>query len=145
MHGHHEFDHAVHEGNMWLSAIDDRLNLRNPGMAHAALRATLRVLRDRLTPEMAVHLSAQLPLIVRGLYFEGWKLNRTPSDDDNVERFCAHVAEQLPAGFPIDPRTVVTVVFAVMWNELDPGETAKIISFLPRGLRTLWPAIAVPA
>lgn len=142
MHGHHDFDHAVHEGNLWLGKIDEGLELGSLGLAQSALRATLHVLRDRLTPEMAVHLSAQLPLVVRGLFFEGWKLSQKPSEDDNIEQFCTHVEALLPAGFPIDARRVVGVVFEVIWNEIDPGETAKIIDFLPRALRTLWPQVA---
>ncbi len=142
MHGHHDFDHAVHEGNLWLGKIDDRLHLGNRGLARATLRATLHVLRDRLTPEMAVHLSAQLPLVVRGLFFEGWKLSQSPSEDDNSEQFCTHVATLLPPNFPVDTRLVVGAVFEVLWTELDPGETAKIIDFLPRALRSLWPEVA---
>lgn len=144
MHGHHDFDHAVQEGNLWLNKLDERLHLGNLGQAASALRATLHVLRDRLTPEMAVHLSAQLPLVIRGLFFEGWKLNQSPSEDDNIEQFCSHVAAQLPKGFPVDGRAVVGGVFDVMWSELDPGETAKIIGFLPRALRSLWPEVARP-
>jgi uncharacterized protein (DUF2267 family) len=142
MHGHHDFDHAVQEANLWLGKIDDRLHLGSRGLAASALRATLHTLRDRLTPEMAVHLSAQLPLVIRGVFFEGWKLSHSPSEDDNIEQFCTHVAIQLPAAFPVDARTVVSAVFEVIWSELDPGETAKVIDFLPRALRVLWPAVA---
>ena len=36
--------------------------------AYRALRSVLHVLRNRLTPEQAVHLGAQLPLLVRGIF-----------------------------------------------------------------------------
>lgn len=142
MSGHHNFDHAAAEGNLWLRKLEERLQFDTPEQSLAALRATLHTLRDRLTPEMAVHLSAQLPMVVRGLFFEGWKMTHTPSLDDNLEEFCGRIADQLSPSFPYDPRTVAAAVFDVMWSELDVGETAKIVDFLPRALRVLWPAIA---
>ena len=42
--------------------------------AYRALRSVLHVLRDRLTPEQAVHLGAQLPLLVRGIFYDGWRI-----------------------------------------------------------------------
>lgn len=141
-HHHHRFDQATHEGNLWLRKIEETLDLEREGEAYAALRATLHALRDRLMPEDAVHLSAQLPIVVRGLYFEGWKMSRTPSSDDNLEQFCAHIESQLPPHFPLDSRSAATGVFKVMWSELDTGEVAKVIDRLPRALKTLWPAVA---
>lgn len=142
MHGHHDFDHAVHEANLWLGKIDERLHLDSPMLAASALRATLHVLRDRLTPEMAVHFAAQLPLVLRGIFFEGWKLSLVPSEDNNIEQFCSSVAARLPRGFPVEPVAVTEAVLAVIWTELDPGETSKVIEFLPRALRLLWPEVA---
>jgi uncharacterized protein (DUF2267 family) len=142
MTGHHSFDHAAHEGNLWLRKLDERLHSQTPGQSYSALRATLQVLRDRLSPEMAVHLSAQLPMVIRGLFFEGWKMSRTPSVDDTIDDFCNHIADKLPPGYPYDSMAVAAAVFEVMWGELDLGETAKVIDFLPRDLKTLWPTIA---
>ena len=142
MSAHHRFDHAIHEGNLWLRKIEERLQVEGEGQAYEALRATLHALRDRLMPEDAVHLSAQLPIVVRGLYFEGWKMSRTPTADDNIEQFCERVEAELPDNFPVDSRTVVAGVFDLLWTMLDVGETAKVIDRLPHALRTLWPAIA---
>lgn len=142
MSGHHNFDHTVQEANQWLHKITAELHFEDARHAYPALRATLHALRDRLAPADAVHLSAQLPMVVRGLYFEGWKMSRTPSDEDTVDAFCDHIAKQLPPIFPMDPKTVAIGVFKVMWDELDVGETAKVIDRLPPALKALWPAIA---
>lgn len=142
MSGHHNFDHAVQEGNLWLRKIAERLHFDDERHAYSALRATLHGLRDRLTPENAVHLAAQLPMVVRGLYFEGWKMSRTPTDDDTVDAFCGHIAAGLPPKFPMDAKTVATGVFEVLWHELDVGEITKVIDGMPPALKTLWPAIA---
>lgn len=142
MSGHHDFDQAVQQGNLWLRKIEERLRLDQPRHAYSALRSSLHALRDRLAPDDALHLAAQLPMVVRGLFFEGWQMHRTPTDEDTVDAFCAHIARELPPQFPMDPRTVAIGVFDVLWTELDVGETAKIIDRMPPALKALWPAIA---
>ena len=110
--------------------------------AYNALRAVLHALRDRLTPEQAVHLGAQLPILVRGVYYDGWRLAAKPSDERQANEFAAKVGAQLPPQFPLDALSVTKAVFDLLWRELDPGETAKVVDSLPVPLRDLWPALA---
>lgn len=116
MSAHHSFDHTIQEGNIWLHKVAERLHFEDPRHAYSALQATLHALRDRLTPQSAVHLSAQLPMVVRGLFFEDWKMGRIPTDDDTIDAFCGRVAESFPPRFPMDGKTVATGVFDVMWT-----------------------------
>lgn len=140
--GHPNFDHTIQEGNIWLKAIADHLHVEDRRHAYSALRATLHALRDRLTPEEAVHLSAQLPMVIRGLYFEGWRLAGKPTGEHTIQDFCNHIGRELPPNFPIDARNVARGVFDVLFEQLDPGEIAKVIDRLPEPLRALWPQIA---
>ena len=135
-------DHTVQETNLWLEAIAKQLHFKERHDAYSALRAVLHALRDRLTPDSAVHLSAQFPLLIRGIYYEGWHLAGKPSKDRSAQEFADHVLQQLPPQFPMDPLTVTKGVFEILWEKLDPGETAKIIEQLPVPLRALWPQIA---
>jgi uncharacterized protein (DUF2267 family) len=139
MSGHPNFDHAVQEGNLWLKRVTAELHLSDPRHAYSALRATLHALRDRLAPESAVHLSAQLPMLIRGLYFEGWHMSGKPTAHDQVAEFCADIDRELPPAFPMDAKTVAQGVFRALWMELDPGTSAKIVGQLPHPLRALWP------
>jgi hypothetical protein len=68
------FDTTVQETNLWLKAIMESLHTDDRHLAYLSLRATLHALRDRLGSENAVHLAAQLPMLLRGLYYEGWRL-----------------------------------------------------------------------
>lgn len=140
--GHPSFDHTVQEGNLWLKAIAAQLHFEEKRHAYSALRAVLHALRDRLQPQSAVHFGAQLPMVIRGLYYEGWRLADKPSADHTVDEFCARVAKELPPNFPMDARTLSNGVFQVVFEQLDPGESAKVIDQLPVPLRSLWPEIA---
>jgi len=113
--------------------------------AYNALRAVLHVLRDRLTPEQAVHLGAQLPTLVRGIYYEGWRLAGKPTNERQPDEFAKRVAAQLPPQFPRDALSVTKAVFDLLGKELDPGETMKVTRELPVPLRALWPDLTRPS
>ncbi len=133
-------DHTIQQTNVWLKTLAESLYLDERPHAYSGLRAVLHVLRDRLTPEQAVHLGAQLPILVRGIYYEGWRLAGKPTDERQPSEFASLVAAQLPPQFPCDALRVTGAVFDLLGKELDPGETAKIIATLPLPLRGLWPA-----
>ncbi|MGO8914090.1 MAG: DUF2267 domain-containing protein [Bradyrhizobium sp.] len=130
------FDHTVQETNVWLKAVAEELQLDRHN-AYIALRAVLHALRDRLPPEVAVHLGAQLPMLIRGFYYEGWHMAGKPTKDRHVEEFAEHVLKDLPPQFPLDALTVSRGVFEALWEKLDPGEFAKLMDDLPVSLRTL--------
>jgi uncharacterized protein (DUF2267 family) len=132
-------DHAVQETNIWLKAIARQLHFDDRHHAYSALRAVLHALRDRLPPAVAVHLGAQFPTLVRGIYYEGWHMAGKPTKDRSAQEFADHVLAELPPQFPIDPVTVTRGVLAILWEKLDPGEFAKLMNHLPESLRSLRP------
>jgi uncharacterized protein (DUF2267 family) len=132
------FDTTVQETNLWLKAIMEGLHTDDRHLAYLALRSTLHALRDRLGPESAVHLAAQLPMLVRGLYYEGWRLAASQTKERTRADFLEHVRSELPRGSAIDPNVAARAVFAVMWAKLDLGEVGKVIDRLPEELKELW-------
>src|SRR6516162_4915173 len=72
-------DSTIQKTHEWLKDITDGLGFPNQRSAFAALRATLHTLRDRLPREHAAQLGAQLPMLIRGLYYEGWDPSREPT------------------------------------------------------------------
>ena len=66
------FDTTVHKTHVWLNDIMQELGWEDRHKAYLGLRTTLHALRDRLTVEETAQLAAQLPMLIRGLYYEGW-------------------------------------------------------------------------
>lgn len=132
-------DRTIHKTNAWLDAVCDELHTDDRQEAYRTLRAVLHTLRDRLIPDEAVHLGAQLPMVVRGLYFEGWKPSATPTDDD-LDAFAGRVRDELEdrPGVP-DPERKIRAVFAVLADRIDPGEIGDVVRSLPKTIRPLWP------
>jgi uncharacterized protein (DUF2267 family) len=70
-------DRSVDKANVWLKDMTTELGGERHE-AYAALRAVLHTLRDRLTVDEAAQLGAQLPLVIRGIYYENWDPSDTP-------------------------------------------------------------------
>jgi len=113
--------------------------------AYHALRAELHMLRDRLTVEEAAHLSAQLPLLVRGIYFEGWHPAHKPTRERAMEDFLEQVGERLQGIEPMNPETATRAVLEVLERHVDPAEAAHVKHMLPRAVRELWPSETRPS
>ena len=115
------------------------MSLEDRQQAYHVLRATLHALRDRLTVAEAVDLGAQLPMLVRGLYYEGWTPNGKPLKERKKEEFLAHIAAALSESPGIYPEGVAWGVFKVLERHVSAGEIGDVKSILPAEIRALWP------
>jgi uncharacterized protein (DUF2267 family) len=131
------FDTTVQQTNLWLKDLMERLRLDRKH-AYRVLSATLHALRDRLGPDSAVHLGAQLPMLIRGFYYEGWHVAATPTRIRHKDDFLDYVNGDVFRGLGVDPEQAVRAVFEVMTNRIDRGEIDKLIKLLPDELRKLW-------
>lgn len=132
------FDHTIQESNLWLKSLMDKLPGADRHTAYQVLRAVLHALRDRIGPDNAVHLGAQLPTLVRGIYYEGWRMHGTPTKERHIAEFLSHVGHELK-GFPtLDVENSVRSVFELLWEKIDMGEVAKLIAVFPTEMRVLW-------
>jgi uncharacterized protein (DUF2267 family) len=130
--------HAIQQTQEWLKELRDNGDLADEAVAYSVLRAVLHQLRDRLSVEEAVDLGAQLPLIVRGAYYEGWQPSHTPDKIRTREKFLELLAARLRP-HPVSPEAAARDVFALLAHHCDPGEIADVIDQLPLELKELWP------
>jgi len=140
------FDRSIHATNLWLKEISREISKEigaDRRMAWRALGVVLRALRDRLTVEDAAHLAAQLPLVVRGAFYEQYRPAVQPDPMRSREEFVARVADGLAGGGkPMDPEKAIKAVFSVIQRHVAEAETAKVRHALPEDIRTLWPPSA---
>ncbi len=132
------FESSLADAYQWLNEIRDALDYDDKHFALQALRGVLHALRDRLTIDQSAHLSAQLPLLIRGIYFENWNPEPLPSRDRSLEGFVEHVRPALTGYAGIDLGEVVGAVFRVLQRHLSLGEDEKIAKALPREIASLW-------
>jgi uncharacterized protein (DUF2267 family) len=132
------FDQTLQKTNIWLKEIMDDLG-PDRQRAYHALRAVLHTLRDRLTVEEAAHLSAQLPLLVRGIYFEGWHPAHKPTRERSQEDFLEQVSARLQGIEPINSEAATRSVFKVIKENVTDTEVAHVRDMLPKQLQALFP------
>ena len=127
------FEGTIQKSHIWLNDLMSELDWNDrPQRAYFALR-------DRLTVEEAVQLGAQLPMLIRGLYYEGWTLNGKPHKERREKDFLAHVTRAFKDDAVIDPREVVRAVFTVLVRRTSAGEIEDVKHVLPKPLKELWP------
>lgn len=136
------FDRTLQTTNIWLDDIMAQLG-PDRQLAWKVLSTVLHKLRDRLSVEAAAHLGAQLPLLVRGVYYDQYRPAQQPSGCDRIEDFVAEVAEWLSDARAVDPKAATRAVFFVLLRHLDPGQIAQVQGVLPASIRDFWQAIEI--
>jgi uncharacterized protein (DUF2267 family) len=134
-------DRSVQKTNVWLRDINYELSWFTFQRGYIALRAVLHALRDRLTTTEIAQLGAQLPIFIRGIYYEGWNPAKTPVKSRGKELFFRQVrAEFAHTRNPdIDAQEVSSAIFRVLAKHVSKGELDQVRALLPRELRELWP------
>jgi uncharacterized protein (DUF2267 family) len=129
----------------WIRDVALELGQESKQHAYSALRATLHTLRDRLTLEQNAHFSAQLPLVLRGTYFEGWKPQQVPqrirTPDEFLEAMRLHMVDATPEARE-HCEQAARAALCVIGQHVDPAIMQKIRDSFPKGLRELWPGRA---
>jgi uncharacterized protein (DUF2267 family) len=132
------FDKTVQTTNIWLKEIMTELGC-DRRHAYRALGAVLRTLRDRLTVDEAAQLGDQLPILVRGLYYDQWHSATNPDRTRKLDVFLGNIASALADLDPMDPEEVTRVVFAVLAHHVADGEIDQVKHMLPSDIQRLWP------
>ncbi len=132
-------DHTVQLTHEWINELKDRLDWTSARDALRMLRTTLHAIRDHLDTGESAHLAAQLPLLIRGMYYEGWMPKSTPIHSRKAKDFIATI--EASVGDVLDYRGPedIEAVFRVINNKISRGEVMDIRSNLPQDIRALWP------
>jgi uncharacterized protein (DUF2267 family) len=136
----HVFDPHLEVASRWLKELMENLELKSTeqGRALHALRAGLHAIRDRLPATEVLDLAAQLPTVIRGLYFEGWTLRHDPKHIRGREAMLARVAKELGSDHHLDPIDVLRAVIHLLVEHVSEGEIRDVVATLPRSIASLW-------
>jgi uncharacterized protein (DUF2267 family) len=123
-------DRTVAKTYEWLHLLERSLGSDDRRRSYAALRAVLHALRDRVGPEVAAHLSAQLPLLVRGVFYEGWDPTPTPMRL-SLSEFLERVEREALLDGTTEAEEATRAVIALLWDELGTGVMSHVATLLP--------------
>ena len=131
------FDKTLQSTNIWLNEIMDVIG-PDRHVAWKVLGTVLHKLRDRLPVELSAHLGSQLPLLVRGAYYDQYRPHCQPTNCRHADEFVEEVAEWLSDTRPVDPNLAIAAVLCVLERHVDPGQVSKVKGALPKHLRQMW-------
>jgi len=132
-------DHTVQTTHEWINELKERLDWVGHRDVLHLMRATLTSLRDHLSHEEAADFAAQLPLLIRGIFYEGWQPAGTPLKDRSQQAFVDRIEAQIESS--VDYRGVedISTVFKLLNTRISRGEISDMRANLPSGIRDLWP------
>src|SRR4051794_37941473 len=108
------FDSTLQKTHIWLNELQELAHLSDQRAALKALRAVLHALRDRLSVDVAAHLGAQLPVLLRGFYYEGWHPAGKPEKIRSQEEFLSQIQEAVVSPDRLDPLRLTHAVFELL-------------------------------
>jgi uncharacterized protein (DUF2267 family) len=139
--GYSSFDTTLHKTNRILRQIEESCGWpkERRNQSYNAMRAVLHAMRDRLTVDEAAHFAAQLPMLVKGVYYDGWDPSRVPKKMHRDD-FLNQIRSEMP---PYDVRggteNLVTSVAQALRLYVTEGEWRDMKAEMPRDLAGMLP------
>lgn len=134
-----ELRSAVPQAEDWINEVARRLGWHDRERANLVLLGTLHALRDSLRHDEAVHVGAQLPALLRGLYYDGWHPGSHPAAVDRGA-FLQRIHDSVHRDPGIDAEQAARAVLATLAGRLPAAELENAKVATPRALHNLWPA-----
>jgi uncharacterized protein (DUF2267 family) len=128
-------ERSVHKTNEWVKAMAAELGTDDREDAWRVLRADLQVLRDELTIDEAAQLAAQLPMVIRGAFWEGFDPGHQPQKLRHREEFLARVAERAQLPDLTEAARAAQATTRVLSEHITEGELDDVFAQLPGEVR----------
>ena len=141
MTGIKDFDGSIGAAQEWIDDLTLRLGWHDREKVYLALVATLHALRDNLPIHEAVFLGDYLPITLRGLYYEGWRLPRY-SALRTREAFLERILEGVHRDPGLTPNKLPRRYWRCLLIVCQPSELEDVRAVTPKALRApFWPSV----
>jgi uncharacterized protein (DUF2267 family) len=130
-------DRSVEKAHVWLNDVAEELSTEDGHHAYRVLRAFLHALRDHLSVDEAAALAAQLPIFVRGVFYEGWDPSRTPEHARDLDSFLQRIASKAQLAGETEASFAAAAASRVLRRHVSAGEGDSVLHALPQHLREL--------
>jgi uncharacterized protein (DUF2267 family) len=130
-------DRSVEKAHIWINDMALELSTEDDHRAYRVLRSFLHALRDHLTVDEAAKLAAQLPIFVRGVFYEGWDPSRTPEHARDIDSFLTRIAGEAGLAGETEASFAATAASRVLRRRVSGGEGDNVLRVFPQHLREL--------
>jgi uncharacterized protein (DUF2267 family) len=138
--GYPSIDATVDRTNRVLKDIEEAYGWpkERRNQSYNALRAVLHTLRDRLTVDESAQFAAQLPTLVRGIYYEGWDPSRVPVKMDGDE-FLGRIRQEFPYDIQGGVQPLTQTVLHALRRHVTEGEWEDVKTGMPKEPASILP------
>lgn len=133
-------DHSVHLTHEWINELAGRLDWSSKRSALRLLRVTLHHIRDHMHVDELAQFSAQLPILIRGFFFEEWVPKTTPIKERHAADFVAYINGLMNECEEYRGREDIKCVFDLLNARISRGEMENVRSVMSEDIRSLWTA-----
>ncbi len=130
-------DRTAEKAHIWINDLAEELGTEDGQHAYRVLRAFLHAVRDHLPVDEAAALAAQLPIFVRGVFYEGWDPSRTPERPRDLDSFLTRIASEARLAGETEASFAATAANRVLDRHVSAGEGMSVLHALPHQIREL--------
>ncbi len=133
------FEKHAQNGNEYINGLAKEIGAEK-GDAARILKAVLKVLRRRVSPEEYLDFIAQLPYCIKAVAVDGWRLSEYPDKAiRSIDDFVKAVIEmdQVPQKDfgKGDAKEIVKKVLHYLKESVSEGEASDIVNNLPKAIK----------
>ena len=128
-------DRSVEKAHIWINDLADALGTEDGQHAYRVMRGFLHALRDHLPVNEAAALGAQLPIFVRGVFYDGWDPSRVPEHARDLNSFLARIQVEARIAGETEASFAAQAAARVLARHVSPGESESVLNVLPAHLR----------
>ena len=136
------FEKYAAKGNEFVNKVAIRLgDAENRDRAGRVVRAVLHALRNRITLEESLQLLSQLPMAIKSIYVDGWKLHHDIPRIKTIEDLCEEVMKE--DGLAVwrdfssvdEARVAIEAVMKTLADYVTAGELHDVINLMPKEIK----------
>lgn len=139
-------DRSIQIAVQWIVDVQTELEWDSRDETYKATKAVLHAIRDRLPIEEVLHLSSNLPVVLKGMILDGYDLKDKPLRIKSPEEFYDYVQQNYdPKNRDIiDAEAVTNAVIAVLNRRIGSGEMQKVAGNMPEKIKRLFETESKP-
>jgi len=130
-------ENSTEKAYAWIDELASELGTDDRANAYRVLRAVLHALRDRVTVDEAAQLAAQMPALIRGIYYENWDPSTTPRSYRDPDTFLQGIASEALLHGETEASFAVAAVMRTLRRHVSTGELDQVAAMLPARMRGL--------
>lgn len=128
-------ERSVEKAHIWVNETAAELETDDRRQASRVLRAFLHTVRDRLPVDEAAQLGAQLPELIRGVYYQDWDPSSTPAKYRGVDEFLRRIADEALLEGETEASFAAAAAARVLHRHVSEGELNDVLAAIPEQLR----------